>query len=79
MNAAEAPETVGRYTRAAEIGHLDLFGGPHHHIFDLALAVYQNADLAARFMRELGHLARQFGRNDLLSGNTAGAEALDPP
>jgi hypothetical protein len=79
VDAPQAAETVGGYTRAAEIGHLDLFGGPDHYIFDLSLAVDQHADLPARLMRKLRHLTRQLRRDYLLGGNPAGAEALDPP
>jgi hypothetical protein len=77
--APQAAKTVGGYARAAEIGHLDLLGGPDHYVFDLSLAVDQNADLPACLMRKLGHLARQLRRDYLLGGNPAGAESLDPP
>ena len=79
VDAPQAAETVGRNTRASEIWHLDLFGGPDHYIFDLPLPVDQYADLPARLMRKLGHLPRQLRRDDLLGGDPAGAEPLDPP
>jgi hypothetical protein len=77
VNTSKAAKSIGGYTRTAEIGHLDLFSRPDHDVFDLPLAVKQDADLSVRFTRYLGHLPGEFRRDDLVRCNSAGRKPLD--
>jgi hypothetical protein len=77
VNAAKAAKTVGRNARPAKIRHLDLLCGADHYVFDLTFAVEEHADLTARFVTQLGHLPRQFGRNDFVRRDTTRGKLFD--
>jgi hypothetical protein len=77
MHAPQPAKTVLRNAGAPEIGHLDALGVADHDVFDLSFAVKKNADLASRLVGQLGKLARQFRRNDLLRRDAARRQTLD--
>ena len=77
MDAAKTAITVLRHTSTAEVRHLDLFRVADHHVFDLALPIQKNADLAARLERDLGHLPGKFGRDNIRRRYASSAKAFD--
>lgn len=68
---SQTAETIGRRTSTPEVGHLDLLRRADHYVFDVTLAVEQNADLTSGLVRDLGHLSSKFLRNDLCLRNAS--------
>jgi hypothetical protein len=79
VDGAQAAEATLADARALEVGPLDAARVADDDRLDVALAVDERADLAPRLVRELGELARELGRDDLLRRDAARVELLDAP
>ena len=79
VDGAQAAEAVGADARALQVGPLDAARVADGDVLDVALAVDEGAELAARLVREFGELARELGRDDLLGRDAARVELFDAP
>ena len=79
MDGAQAAEAPLADARALEVGPLDAARVADDDRLDVALAVDERADLPPRLVRELGELARELGRDDLLRRDAPRVELLDAP
>jgi hypothetical protein len=70
MEASEPAESLGRNSGALQIGQNDALGITHHHMFNVAVSVHQNPDLAIELVRQLCKLTREF-LGDYFSGRNA--------
>ena len=65
MQAAQAPKAPFAYTNAFQVWKHDTPGVAHYHVFDVALAVDQHANLTVNLVRQFGQLSRELLRYDL--------------
>jgi hypothetical protein len=79
VDGAQAAEAPLADARALEVGPLDAARVADDDGLDVALAVDERAYLPPRLVRELGELARELGRDDLLRRDAARVELLDAP
>ena len=77
--AAQSAEAVDADARALQVGPLDAARVADYDVLDVALAVYERADLPAGLVRKLRELPRELGRDYLLRGDSARMELLDAP
>jgi hypothetical protein len=79
VDGAQAAEAPLADAGALEVWPLDAARVADDDRLDVALAVDERADLPPRLVRELGELARELGRDDLLRRDAARVELLDAP
>src|SRR5260370_22390718 len=79
VHASQAPKAIAGDAHALEIGHLDLSRIADNHIFNIAFAVDQRADLAIGFMRKLAQLPCEFRSDNLMGRNAALIQLLNAP
>jgi hypothetical protein len=77
VDGAKAAEATLADARALEVGPLHSTRVADDDVLDVALAVYERADLPPRLVRKLGELPRELGRDDLLRRDAARVELLD--
>ena len=77
MHAPKPAKAVLGHARTSKIRQLDLLCRADHYIFDLSLAIDKHADLAAGLVRDLGHLAGEFGRDDRIRRNAPRSQFLN--
>src|SRR6266404_651802 len=78
VHATQATKTIDGYANAFEIGKLNAAIVPNHHIFHMAGAIDQRANLPARFMGQFCQLPRKFRRYDFLWRHTPCVELRNP-
>ncbi|MGB7921796.1 MAG: hypothetical protein WCF57_00995, partial [Pyrinomonadaceae bacterium] len=79
VHAAQAAKAIRRHARPFQIGQLNPPRIPDHDVFDVAFAVDERADLAARLVREFRQLACELRRHDLVRRDAARIEFFDAP
>src|SRR5688572_5357669 len=77
MDTPQTAKSFGCSTRTAEIRHFDLLRVAYHHVFDLAFAVDEHADLSSGLERKLRHLPGELLRDDLGRWDAPCGEAFD--
>ena len=78
VDEAQAAKARLAGAQTLEVGEEDRPCVPHHDVLDLSLAVREDADLAARLAGELSEVARQLLGQDLVWGDLAAVDVLDP-
>jgi hypothetical protein len=77
VDAAQPAKAPLGDARAREVGPLNAARVADDDILDVAFAIYQRSDLAARLVREFRQLPRELRRDDLLGSDAAREKLLD--
>jgi hypothetical protein len=76
MNTTKPAEAPGRNADTLEVRQLDAPVIAYHHVFDMALPIYQSTDLPAGLVRKLGYLPGKLGRQNSVRRDTPRVEFL---
>ena len=79
MNAAQSAKSTRSDAHAFEVRKLDAFVVADHHVLNVALAIYERANLPSCFMRELTQLSSEFRSNNLIGRYAPGIQLFDAP
>ena len=78
VHATKSAKTIDGDANAFEVGQFDAPVVADHHVFDVAAAIDQRADLSPGFVGQFGQLPRKFRRHDLVRSDSPGVELFDP-
>jgi hypothetical protein len=70
VHATQPTKAIDCDPNAFEVGKLDAAIVAHHHVFNVAAAIDERADLPACFVRQFGELTRKLRRQNLVRCNS---------
>jgi hypothetical protein len=79
VHTTQAAEPIAGHADSLKVGQFNPPRVADDHKFNVALAVDKNAQLPARFVRQLADLPGKFGRDDLVRRDATLIEFLNPP
>jgi hypothetical protein len=65
VKTSQATKSFGAHTHSFQVGQNDASSVSNHHVFDVAVAIHQYANLPMNFMRGFRQLPRKFLSDDL--------------
>ena len=78
MHATQTAESIYSDADALEVWQFNAAVVSDHHVFNVATAIYERADLAPGVVRHLRKLSGKLRAHDLMRGDTSGVKLFQP-